>query len=552
MIVTQGKVGDLKYTNNEQISSSKFYFSKLYITLGTICVLVLTVLALSIALGVISNRRKSDIVHVYTNIEPNKTIPSLVDSINIDQLLTHLKNLQQIAQSSNGTRMIHLQGFNSTVDYIYSHLTQRTNLVNIQKQHFYVNNFMVDGTPILTAFVDGKQLNFTYYSNFTHMIYTGQATNWTLLGYSLSIIPNLGCVDNDWLDARDRVALVRRGNCTFTEKIRLATKVGVKGFLLYNDGLPSAPSNREILNNTRASEGTTFPTLFLSYQAGQTLLINPQNTTVFITIKLKDVPPSAVTNICADTHSGDKTQTIVIGSHSDSVQAGNGINDNGSGTAANLVLATNLDKLFQMSTYRPYAYRVRFCWWGGEEFGLLGSKDHVMKAKNNSIVGERLQDYLVNLNFDMLGSPNFIFGIYNGASANNMTTPARAIPGSIKLTEIFRDYFNRKQYPWDLTKFDGRSDYGPFLAEGIACSGLTTGADGVKTQEQRDRYATMLGQQKIGLGMPNVIYDPCYHKVCDTVQNIHLFAYETIVQAAAYTIEYLGRLNDLKAYLYPS
>ena len=39
--------------------------------------------------------------------------------------------------------------------------------------------------------------------------------------------------------------------------------------------------------------------------------------------------PFPVGNICADTPTGDITQTIVIGSHSDSVPAGPGINDNG-------------------------------------------------------------------------------------------------------------------------------------------------------------------------------------------------------------------------------
>ena len=32
-----------------------------------------------------------------------------------------------------------------------------------------------------------------------------------------------------------------------------------------------------------------------------------------------------------------------------------------------------------------------------------------------------------------------------------------------------------------------------FLLEGIACGGLFSGADDVKSQEQRDRYLRMLG-----------------------------------------------------------
>jgi Zn-dependent M28 family amino/carboxypeptidase len=80
-----------------------------------------------------------------------------------------------------------------------------------------------------------------------------------------------------------------------------------------------------------------------------------------------------------------------------------------------------LARLFRTSTYPKYKYRVRFCWWGAEEVGLLGSEYHVKQAKTSSVAGERLSDYLINLNYDMLGTPNYIFGIYDGRTANNKT-----------------------------------------------------------------------------------------------------------------------------------
>ena len=166
----------------------------------------------------------------------------------------------------------------------------------------------------------------------------------------------------------------------------------------------------------------------------------------------------------------------------------------------------------------------------------------------STVVGERLQDYLINLNYDMLGSPNFIFGIYDGRTARN-DTPASAIAGSNKITALFRDWFIRQNLPWDYTDFSGRSDYGPFLAEGIVAGGLFSGADDMKTREQRDRYDAMLGQ---GLGgIPDIIQDPCYHKACDSIQNINIGGYEKMVQAAAYVLEHLGRMDDLKGWLYP-
>merc|ERR1712216_625477 len=58
---------------------------------------------------------------------------------------------------------------------------------------------------------------------------------------------------------------------------------------------------------------------------------------------------------------------------------------------------------------------LRFCWWGGEEEGLLGSHHYVEDLKTNS--PEDLQKIILNLNFDMVASPNFVRGVYNGMSA---------------------------------------------------------------------------------------------------------------------------------------
>lgn len=62
----------------------------------------------------------------------------------------------------------------------------------------------------------------------------------------------------------------------------------------------------------------------------------------------------------------------MVGSHLDSVPAGPGINDNGSGSSVNLELAI---RMFQLNL--ELENKVRFAWWAAEEFGLLGSKFYV-------------------------------------------------------------------------------------------------------------------------------------------------------------------------------
>lgn len=218
----------------------------------------------------------------------------------------------------------------------------------------------------------------------------------------------------------------------------------------------------------------------------------------------------------------------------------------GSGSAANLAWTVGLSRLFQTSTYEKYKYRLRFCWWGAEEIGILGSKFHVAQAKESDVVGERLSDYVAYLNFDMLGSTNLMFATYDGRTAENDTLPS-AIAGSYKISEAFRDWFIQQNLPWDFVEFGYGSDYAPFLMAGVPVGGLYSGSDEIITQEECDRYNQILGPDHCP--MANVERDPCYHEDCDIVENINLFGYEKMIQAGASTIEKLARQPDLKAWL---
>jgi len=49
---------------------------------------------------------------------------------------------------------------------------------------------------------------------------------------------------------------------------------------------------------------------------------------------------------------------------------------------------------------------VRFCWWGAEEIGLLGARFYVA-----NLTEQEAQQHLLYLNYDMLGSPNFVIQV---------------------------------------------------------------------------------------------------------------------------------------------
>ncbi|CAF3049008.1 unnamed protein product [Rotaria sp. Silwood2] len=478
----------------------------------------------------------------------------LAESIRIDEAMEHLNELERIAIAANGTRAAGTLGFNHTLDYLTNYLSANTNF-KITKTFFHTRDHTLKHDPILLSSIDENITNHTYSEDPTvaEFFKVRYSTSVNFSNFiPMTVIPNVGCSDADWIAANPpavgRVALVKRGQCSFVEQSMLATKFNVAALLLYNDG--TSPDRMSPMN-VRLAQSNTIPAFSLSFSLGERLVRAAQNPSkkagVRINIVLMNDKPFPVGNICADTPTGDPTQTIVVGSHSDSVRAGPGINDNGSGSAANLAWTVALARLFQTTTYAKYKYRLRFCWWGAEEIGILGSNFHVAQAQNSTVVGERLTDYVAYLNFDMLGSPNFMFGTYDGRTARNDTAPS-AITGSYKISEVFRDSFIRQNLPWDFVEFGYGSDYAPFLIQGIAVGGLYSGSDEIKTQEQCDRYDQYLGLGQCG--MVNVDLDSCYHQACDSVQNINVFGYEKMIQAGAYTIESLARQPDLKSWLY--
>jgi Zn-dependent M28 family amino/carboxypeptidase len=82
--------------------------------------------------------------------------------------------------------------------------------------------------------------------------------------------------------------------------------------------------------------------------------------------------------------------------------------------------------------------------------------------------------------------------------------------------EVRRRRQVEQEEPYDVTAFDGRSDYQAFIEAGIPSGGLFTGAEVPKTTEQATIRGGTAGEQ----------FDPCYHLACDTVDNVDLHALE--------------------------
>jgi Zn-dependent M28 family amino/carboxypeptidase len=225
-------------------------------------------------------------------------------------------------------------------------------------------------------------------------------------------------------------------------------------------------------------------------------------------------------NVFADYKIKKTDRIVVVGSHLDSVPAGAGINDNGSGSASTLEIA------IQFAEKRVQSHNhVRFAWWAAEELGLLGSQYYV-----TNLSPEEKRKIALNLNFDMLGSPNYHRGIHNGTSAE---PEIRVL--STEIQRVFENHFKKLSLDFTIIPFNGRSDYGPFINAKIAAGGLAAGAEGIKTQEEARRQG----------GEAGVAYDVCYHKKCDDYKNINQKGFLEMSSAAADASYYFAMKNDL-------
>ena len=122
---------------------------------------------------------------------------------------------------------------------------------------------------------------------------------------------------------------------------------------------------------------------------------------------------------------------------------------------------------------------LRFAWWGAEESGLVGSTDYV-----NGLSQAEKDRIALYLNFDMIGSPNYIRWCTT-ATSRASTAPVPVPEGSIAIEDLFESFYTLSGEPYDDAEFSGRSDYQAFILNGIPSGGLFTGAEVPKTAEQQ-------------------------------------------------------------------
>jgi Zn-dependent M28 family amino/carboxypeptidase len=448
---------------------------------------------------------------------------ALRDAVTVEGIMQHEREFQDIADANGDTRASGTPGYTASANYVVGKLESAG--YKVTRQEFDYELFIENSDPVLDptdpdlpAYTPGD----TPDDDFATMSYSGSGdVTAPLQAVGGIIIPSpggsaSGCTAEDFAGFEvGSIALIQRGTCTFREKVENAQAAGAAGVVIFNEG-NVVPDDDRVRNlfGTLDPPQVDIPVVGTSFAVGQELYDLLQEGPVTLRLAVDaTVEPRRTENVIADTTTGRADRTVVVGSHLDSVPEGPGINDNGSGSATDLEVALQMARL----EIQP-RNRVRFAFWGAEESGLIGSQHYV-----DSLTKKQIQNIAVNLNFDMVGSPNFVRFVYDG-DASDTDTDSPTSTGSGVVEDVFVDYFDSQSLATEPTAFDGRSDYDAFINVGIPAGGLFTGAEGIKSAEEAAIYG----------GTAGVAYDPCYHQACDDITNLSNTALDQMSDAVAH------------------
>jgi Zn-dependent M28 family amino/carboxypeptidase len=458
-------------------------------------------------------------------------------ALTVEGVREHQAAFQTHSDLNGGNRAGGSPGFEASANYVKARAQAAGYNVS---DHFFDFLYNADRTPPTlrqdspdaTSYVDGV--------DYASMTFSGSIGETTARVWAVDLqLPKApapgattsGCEPGDFSGMpAGSIALMQRGTCTFGTKSANARDAGAAAAIIFNDG--GDAGRLSVINGTLGGPGQGVA-LGTTWALGEDLANGVANgdTGSIATVRVDRVNETRRTrNVIAETPGGDPDNVVVVGAHLDSVPRGAGINDNGSGSGGILEIA----EVLAAREIEP-RNKIRFMWFGAEEFGLLGSQAYV----TNLPAAERSKIKAM-LNFDMIGSPNYVRFVYDGDNSAFPVGPGAAAgpQGSGEIERIFHDYFRSQDLASAETPFSGRSDYGPFIAPGvdIPAGGLFTGAEGVKTTSEAAVYGGTAGQP----------YDRCYHLRCDDLDNTNIQGLHEMSDAAGHAVLTVARRNLVK------
>lgn len=244
--------------------------------------------------------------------------------LKIENLMKHLQNFNDIAYANGGNRAFGLPGSTATVDYIYN-LVSGHEGTRAWKQPFEA---LFAQTESYSVKLDGLEIVPAYALLYSPSTDADGITDELALGPTGAA----GCDVANYagLDVAGKIVLIDRFRCptggTLAGRVRPAAQAGAVAVIVYNDvttnvtaGSLSAPSPEFV------------PSVFINRDVGLAATAKIQGgATVEAYVQLSQTVENRTTyNVFVETEDGDPDNTIVLGAHHDSVQAGPGINDDG-------------------------------------------------------------------------------------------------------------------------------------------------------------------------------------------------------------------------------
>ncbi|KAJ3122254.1 hypothetical protein HK100_012069 [Physocladia obscura] len=465
-----------------------------------------------------------------------------------DRVEENLLQLQRIAAAARGGSRSVGDGFNASAAFVVAALANDTQL-KVWTEELLVKDQVDYATPLFSA-ASLRARDRVYSARLDFLTAFGSGSG-TVTDLPLVIVP--GCDPKlDSLPDYPFVALILEAapptkvgcdNC-LCGRVSLAIKGGAKAVLLaatpISSGYPRplAPSGRfSCPPPYNASLFASLPILSLGQEASWDIvaraLDTPSKPTVSISTNT-EYKTLGVVNVLAESRTGSDDSVIIFGSHLDSVRAGPGVNDDGSGAMATLELARAFSA-FESKNGKS-VQKVRFAWWSAEEIGLLGSKYHIKTLQSTNPA--QLAKYKLTIDIDMIASPNYIRGIWDGHSIID----PRIARASARIASVFQSHFTRKGLPTSLVKFNGGSDFQPFMDAGVPAGGVITGENEIKTAEE----AAVFG------GVAGVVLDPNYHQTEDTVEGFGAAGRAILkenLEALVNALQVFALENNLDAFL---
>jgi hypothetical protein len=459
-----------------------------------------------VAAGLLAPTSAGAITSAECDAQVNDTPAKLLPCIQTDDLWNHMQAFQAIADANPGldghpSRNSGEPGYWESVQYVKQKMEAAGYDVTIQPYKFTYSSFV--GTPAWSE-VSPTARNFTLVTDWNPGTSNGtadadiQPAGGIVLPPTETSSSTSGCTAADFSGfTSGRIALIQRGGCNFGVKVLNAQAAGATGVVIFNEGNPgrTAVLSGSLLDADNNPFVPAIPVAFTSFDIGKQLYDEfqagpPPHTTLDIHVVVDENRDDW--NVIAESKGGDKNHVVVVDAHLDAI-FGAGMLDNASGSV------TILDIAEKMKNVNP-RNKLRFIWFGGEELGLLGSSFYV----NNLTKSER-SHIGYDLDADVTATPNYLIGVLDPAGPDlfgrtvTSTFPNRVYKASTVARDQAVDYLDSIGKNHEFLSPVGTDAFN-FNAVGIPASGVLTGQDCCKTQEEVDLFGGTVGNYEGNLG----------------------------------------------------